>query len=287
MRQSILNGAGMEILDPDFRAVGRLPLGALFEMPPPLRGALLFGTSRMCIPLQKILDRLLGGASPVQTRFIDGPLRGQSFVCWTSEKYFFMGTYFEADVQRLLAQTIQQGDIIYDVGGHAGYMSLLFSALTGPSGKVFTFEPSAVNFPRVQHNVARNGRSNVEILNVAASDHEGVALLSEHGSESAIVASNEIGEGISPIRTVRLDDFVYRDGHPAPKFIKLDVEGHGGAALSGTKRLLESARPTLMCEVHSACEEQQITSIFTAYCYRQSAIDRDRKFPRQMMAYPL
>jgi len=95
MSRVISNGAGMEIMSPDFRALGRLALAVLFRIPPRLREDILFGSSRICVPLQKVMVRLLGGAHLVETRFTDGPMRGQSFICWTSEKYFSLGSHYE------------------------------------------------------------------------------------------------------------------------------------------------------------------------------------------------
>jgi FkbM family methyltransferase len=281
------NGAGMEIMDPNFPTLGLLALKTLFKMPPRVRETLLFGGSRICLPLQKVLVRLLGGAFLVETRFTDGPMSGQSFACWTSEKYFMLGSHVEGDLQRRLLDIVKEGDIVYDIGGHAGYMSLLFSILVGATGRIFTFEPSPLNYARVRDNIDANRRSNVTIVNAAASDHEGVAFLRECGSMSALVSSaNEPNGATSTIRTIRLDDFVYRDSNPAPDFIKIDVEGHAGPALEGMTRILESLRPTIICELHNHDEEDHFTRILIASRYHLSPIDADRKFPRRTLAAP-
>ena len=287
MSRALTNGAGLEIINPDFGAIGLLALRTVFKLPPRLRETLLFGPSKLCMPLQKVLIRLLGGAFLVQTRFTEGPMSGQSFTCWTSEKYFMLGSHMESEVQNLFSKMLYPGDTIYDVGGHAGYMSLLFSAIVGPSGRVFTFEPSPVNFVRVRGNIEANARCNVTVLNVAASDHEGVAAFNECGSMSSIVETAEAPSiGTSQIRTMRLDDFVYRDGNPSPAFVKLDVEGHAGPALEGMLRTLESSRPKIICELHNSEEEEHVTRILSAHRYSSYPIDREQGFPRRIMISP-
>jgi len=212
---------------------------------------------------------------------------GQSFVCSTSEKYFLLGSHHERDEQRLLLEILRSGDIVYDIGGHAGYTTLFFSAMIGPSGRVYTFEPSPVNFPRARDNVEANGRSNVTVLNLAASDQEGAALLDERGSESAIVGTtNEASNRLSRIQTMRLDDFVFRDGNPPPTCIKIDIEGHAGRALEGMRRILEVACPKIICEFHNTDEEEHVTRILASHRYDVAPIDRGQTFPRRVIFLP-
>ena len=279
------NGAGMEIIDPNFRTLGLLALKTVFKMPVPMRETLLFGRSSFCIPLQKLLVRALGGTFLVQTRFTDGPMKGQNFACLTSEAYFMLGSHRESDLQRLVHHTVKAGDIVYDIGGHVGYTALLFLALVGASGYVFAFEPSPANYARLCGNMDANRNPNATVINAAVSDHEGAAFLEERGTQSAIVSAPRAAGATSSVRTIRLDDFVYRDGNPRPTFVKLDVEGHAGPVLSGMTQVLESALPTIICELHDQDEEERVTQILIACRYRLSPVGR-RKFPWLALAKP-
>ncbi len=199
-----------------------------------------------------------------------------------------LGSYYESDAQQLLMKTIKAGDIAYDVGGHAGYMALLFSALVGPTGKVITFEPSPVNFQRARQNIEANEPSNITVVNVAASDREGVALIDERSSQSAIVNTSTMKAGcLSPIQTVRLDDFGFRDGNPLPTFIKIDIEGHAGPALEGMRHILETSRPKMICELHNTNEEAHVTRILAAYHYNVVLIEKDYSYPRRVLVLPM
>jgi FkbM family methyltransferase len=283
----ISNGAGMEIMAQDFRAPGRLALAVLFRMPPRLREAILFGSSRICVPLQKGMVRLLGGAHLVETRFTDGPMRGLSFRCWTSEKYFSLGSHYENEAQNLLADLLKPGDVVYDIGGHAGYMALLFSAMVGPTGRVFSFEPSPLNYTRLERNVNANRRSNLTVVKAAASDREGEAFIEERGTVSAILENGrEASAPLSRIRTIRLDDFAYGSGNPTPTFVKVDVEGYAGPVLEGMRRILENAQPGILCEIHNPHEEARISRVLTNYQYRLLPIGSQKRYPRRAIALP-
>ena len=237
------NGAGMDIIDPKFSTLGLLALKAAFKVPVAARETILFGKFRFCIPLQKLLVHTLGGKFPVQARFTEGPMKGRNFSCVSNEAYFMLGSHRESDLQHLVLQTVKAGDIVYDIGAHVGYTALLFSSLVGENGFVFAFEPSPANYVRLRGNMDDNRVPNVTTIDAAVSDHEGVAFLEERGTQSAIAAGQgAAGTATSKVRTMRLDDFVYRDGHPPPTVVKLDVEGHGGAVLEGMTQVLRSAR---------------------------------------------
>jgi hypothetical protein len=56
--------------------------------------------------------------------------------------------------------------------------------------------------------------------------------------------------GAITVPGIALDDFVYRQGNPAPQVIKMDIEGGEVLALPGMKRLLAEAQPLLLLEMH-------------------------------------
>jgi FkbM family methyltransferase len=283
--QALSNGAGLEIIDPAFTGFASFVLRTLFRVPPKIRETVLFGAGGIALPLQKALVRLLGGSSLVQTRFTEGPMAGDLFACWTSEKYFMLGSHVETEIQQQVELLLRPSQVAYDIGGYAGYMALLFSRLVGATGRVFTFEPSPLNYPRVRSNVDVNGRSNITIVDAAVSDHAGVASFKEGGSMSAIVgAAADHDAAGTRVKTIRLDDFVYGDGQPPPNFIKIDIEGHAGSALKGMPRILKECRPKVMCEVHDPCEEQQCIEVLSAHDYTLSALATAHAYPRWLKA---
>ena len=88
-----------------------------------------------------------------------GPLKRKKWSV-VSGGNFIRGLYEEFKTEALL-KCIKPGDVIYDVGGHVGYYSILSSVLAGPTGKVFVFEPRPMNVAFLKRHVKFNGVENV------------------------------------------------------------------------------------------------------------------------------
>ena len=71
--------------------------------------------------------------------------------------------------------------------------------------------------------------------------------------------------------TVSLDDYVTAWA-AVPTVIKIDVEGHESAVLTGALQTLERYRPTLLCEVHGAEEAEAVVRSVAGVGYEQSQL---------------
>ncbi len=168
---------------------------------------------------------------------MSGPARGFWWRVGTANHSFWLGQY-EADLVRRLWPVLPppQG-IAFDLGGHAGYYTLM---LARRFSHVHTFEP----FPAdLNAHIARNHlESRVTVHAIAVSDFHGTAKMLGSG------ACRRIDEhGTITVPVARLEDLEL----PDPAFIKIDIEWQEAAALRGMKRLLLRARPTLFIATHS------------------------------------
>ncbi len=102
-----------------------------------------------------------------------GPLKGDRWLLATRSSFFF-GTYEPAQTA-LFCKVVKPGDVVYDVGAHFGYYTLLASKLVGTEGRVLAFEPSPPNLARLYRHIELNRCSNVQVLELAVSDREGIA----------------------------------------------------------------------------------------------------------------
>jgi FkbM family methyltransferase len=82
---------------------------------------------------------------------------------------------------RIFKKLINTGDTIVEVGGHIGYVSLYFSRLVGPKGKVIIFEPGSNNLPYIKQNIRQNGDStrNIQLIEAAVGKNKGEAIFYE------------------------------------------------------------------------------------------------------------
>ena len=163
----------------------------------------------------------------------------------------------------LLPTLVHPGMVCYDVGANAGFYTLALARLTGPTGRVFAFEPLGGNTWNLLDHVRLNNLAQVTVTQTAISDSDGLAGFDMHASN----AMGKIAPG-SPssyqVPTMRLDTLIERPGIPAPDFIKMDIEGAELAALRGASGLLTTHHPTLVIAFHgeeilAACLELLIT----------------------------
>lgn len=179
-----------------------------------------------------------------------------------SEKYYWLGIY-EPQLIKAIYDFCKTGMIVYDVGANLGYISLVFARVVGMDGQVYAFEPLPANIQRITEHIALNSfQSVIHLIPCAVSNCEGREIFLVHQEHAMGKLAGSSGRNITyvnriQVNSLRLDDFVYRDGNPCPDVIKIDIEGGGIKAIPGILRLLAEARPILFMELHGP-EEQQV-----------------------------
>ena len=154
---------------------------------------------------------------------------------WTWRwRFEFVTGWLDLESVVAVRRALVPGDVVLDIGAHAGYYSLLFSRLVGPSGAVFSFEPDPVNFGVLQHNLRGSGAENAGAFNLAISERCGpVSLHRSAGSGNhSLFPYTEPVEIIS-VRSTTVDAFLAARGKPEVALIKLDIEGAEPLALAG------------------------------------------------------
>lgn len=67
---------------------------------------------------------------------------------------------------QLISGHLNPGDVVVDVGANLGFLSGLFSTLTGPAGQVYSFEPSPIVYAKLLEVIAANNYTNVSAYNM-------------------------------------------------------------------------------------------------------------------------
>ncbi|RLC20175.1 MAG: FkbM family methyltransferase [Deltaproteobacteria bacterium] len=183
-------------------------------------------------------------------------LRGKKWIASTGNHGCWIGSY-EYSKRLLFEKTIRQGKIVFDIGAHVGFYTLLASALTGTYGKVFAFEPVPENLNCLNNHLLLNKVSNVKVFDAAVSDHCGTICFDDTpGSYMGHIAP----QGKLRVKTVSIDELIGAGEIPVPDYLKIDVEGAEMLVLSGAKKMLADAHPIIFLathgeEVHKQCCE--------------------------------
>ncbi|MDE2059872.1 MAG: FkbM family methyltransferase [candidate division NC10 bacterium] len=188
-------------------------------------------------------------------RIIQGSLRGKRWVVGSSTHGCWLGSY-EYAKQRLFEQSVRSGDIVYDIGAHTGFYTLLASVLVGSTGRVVAFEPLPRNLAYLRKHLALNHVRNTVVMEGAVCENEGEVRIVAglNSSETRVDA-----KGTMSVRALTIDHLIFRDGFPAPTVIKIDVEGAEHAVLRGGIQLLTEKRPLIFLSTHGP-------QLHTEYC---------------------
>lgn len=198
------------------------------------------------------------GDVTIRHHWTGDPFRLHSF---RHKGYWWYGKGREPLSMALFAKLIRPGDTVLDIGSHIGYVALYLSALTGPEGRVICFEPSTLNLPYLERNVAQAARKNIRIVRAAAGDRIGsVTFYMEDvtGQNSTTVAdfqgfeTNSNFNGLPSEYQQCTVAMVTADSvEPRPDFVKIDVESGELAVLQGMENILRTARPRIMVETEA------------------------------------
>jgi FkbM family methyltransferase len=179
---------------------------------------------------------------------LQGKLKGQKWIVGSSNHGCWLGSY-EWDKRVVFEQVVGDGGVVFDIGAHVGFYTLLASVLVGPSGKVIAFEPVPRNVRYLQAHLRLNRISNVELIEAAVSDRKGVACF----DESLASSTGHLAPGGSlRVKTVALDQLVSAGEVPAPTCIKIDVEGGEALVLQGGKSVLSGLHPRIFLATHGS-----------------------------------
>jgi FkbM family methyltransferase len=147
---------------------------------------------------------------------------------------------YEKSEIAFIRRVCKPGLTMLDIGANVGLYTALAGTQIGPLGKVIAFEPDPESFALLQQTAAANNLVNVQLVQAAASNSDGSALLftsSENRGDNRLYHF-EMTDGSVLVRTVKLDDYLEDSGISSVDLIKIDVQGYEGIALEGLERTI-------------------------------------------------
>lgn len=218
--------------------------------------------------------------SPIVLPISDGPLKGKRWIL-TSGTRFCSGRY-EVEKTEAIARTVREGDIVFDIGAHVGYFTVLMSQRAGSAGKVFAFEPRRINNAFLRRHIKMNRCDNVEVFDTCVGRQNGTARLETRiGSGTGYVSPT----GNVEVQMVSIDEMVAQGRLPAPTFLKIDVEGGEVDVLEGARQTIEAHRPRIILATHGDELDRQCQAFLSKLDYGFDAIDQ-LKGDKEVIATP-
>lgn len=164
--------------------------------------------------------------------------------------------------------TIQPGEVVYDIGANIGLYAILAAKKSG-TGKVYAFEPHAVNAGKLLRNVALNGvQRQVRLITDALHEEECYAMFCyqhlDAGSPGSQFGHTKLERGghfppeaLEIKHGTSLDRLIKQGVIVPPTRIKLDVDGNEGLVLKGMRHLLlDTTVQSVQVEIHPASRDE-------------------------------
>jgi FkbM family methyltransferase len=167
--------------------------------------------------------------------------------------HLMLDGYWESWLTLFLARYIRPGMTIIDVGANFGYYTVLFSALSGPSGHVIAIEPVPTTVALLKDTIELNGFASRTRLVAAAAGAEPsstahLVVPDREPKNSTIVDVPR--EGSTPVPSFTIDELV-RDFERID-LVKIDAEGAEINVIAGMRETIARCRPAILLEYNAA-----------------------------------
>jgi FkbM family methyltransferase len=161
--------------------------------------------------------------------------------------------------------TIEEGDVVIDGGAAWGETALMFSAKTGPAGRVVAVECVPEVLSVFYENMALNPSDGerIDLVNQALWDVcDETVIFEEDGPASKVLGVAGRANTGTTHTTVTIDELVRRFELPKVDFIKMDIEGSELAALVGASDTLRRFRPKLAVSAYHKPEDLHVLPLY-------------------------
>jgi len=176
-----------------------------------------------------------------------------------SDLLFTHGKSHDSELRlvRFLLREVKEGSQFLDIGAHFGYFTLLAARLTGPTGKVCSYEPGKHTYAVLSQNVSGNAVINtfnraVSSENTKLEFYEFPAYYSEYNTMDVSQFEQESWFARYKPEKIIVDaetiDSITSDGSIIPQFIKIDVEGAEDRVIAGGRNYFKDNNPIVIME---------------------------------------
>ena len=243
-------------------------------MPPTIKRHL--GQWFQALQLHRVAGKLnTWAAIPAEAAAVD---KGKSVRCYETAtgKYFLPGNapndnvintiknngIFEPEVVETARQHIRPGTTVLDVGANFGQMSVLFSGMAGPQGRVHAFEADEFVYSQLQKTLAANGCDNVTTHLGAVYDSVGKELFYPEQDFQRFPAYGSYGIDPAATQGRKLQSLTIDSlGIETPiSFLKVDIQGSDLFAMRGAVETIRRHQMPILFEFEQRFQKEFGTS---------------------------
>jgi FkbM family methyltransferase len=174
---------------------------------------------------------------------------------WAEKTLVTSGIFEREQLSYLLENINRRGsDAFIDIGANMGAYSI-FVALRTRCKTIIAYEPDRRSIDRLRANALLNGLSGtIESHAVAVSSSNGTVPFTYGPDSFDAISKVADGPNAGPVACVSLDEVVRFSGKQI--VLKIDIEGHEGAALLGMRNLLSNNR----CFIQVECFDENFAA---------------------------
>ena len=211
---------------------------------------------------------------------------------------FFLGRYYDREVQQLLNVLLKPGATFVDVGANVGLTALHAARRVGDHGCVVAIEPNPDCCDRVREAIRDNRITHVKLHQVGLADchAEPTLHLLGGGTIMSTLAIDPTSRATNVTRRIKVrvipGDELLASQDVDHLVIKIDVEGYEVRALQGLTRTIEQFHPVIITEVEpmnlrrAGTDVAELTRFLTDRNYRPHLISKRRRGFRWRLHLP-
>ncbi|WP_146348266.1 FkbM family methyltransferase [Falsiphaeobacter marinintestinus] len=187
---------------------------------------------------------------------------------------YFLGRYYDIEIQMLLDVLLKPGDTCIDVGANIGNFAMYAVHCVGSTGHVIAFEPQPDCCRKIDRHIAINDLSNVDLHNLALGAMPGSLELHVLGGGS-IMATLAIDPEVDTNIRETIEVPVARGDDVLPQhlsgdvLLKIDVEGFELFAMMGMSDTITRHKPAILLEVEDRYLKRAGTSVRDLFTWLQ------------------
>ena len=153
--------------------------------------------------------------------------------------------------------SVEENDVVFDMGGCWGDTALYFACRAGANGKVYSFEfvPDNIKLFNINRSMNPDVEKRIELVPYPVSDISGEVIYFKDLGPGSKMESNPFEGQTGSVTTLSIDDFVERNNIKKVNFIKMDIEGAESKALAGAIKTIERFRPKLAIAIYHSMDD--------------------------------